>query len=65
MTMLFQILALCAGSVAVGFLVSTYARTRLNDDPVKSMALYELGNSMISVGIILGVLTLFVFSWIK
>ena len=65
MTMLFEILALCAGTVAVGFVVSAYARTRLNGDPEKSIALYELGNSMISVGIILGVLTFFVFSWIK
>ena len=65
MTILFQILALCAGTVAVGFLVSTYARMRLNGDPEKSIALYELGNSMISVGIILGVLTFFVFSWIR
>ncbi len=65
MTTLLYLLAICAVAVALGFLVSTYARMRLNGDPEKSIAFYELGNSMISVGIILGVLTFFVFSWIR
>lgn len=65
MTTLLYLLAICAVAVALGFLVSTYARTRLNDDPEKSIALYELGNSMITVGILLGVLTFFVFSWLR
>jgi hypothetical protein len=62
---MFQILALCAGSVTVGFLVSAYARTRLNDNPEKSIALYEFGNSMISIGILLAMLIFFLFAWIK